>query len=112
MKMLIDYPWYGNVRELENQIERAIVLCERDFLDESDFLSILEWMRGKDLRTEDTKERVTDNKKMLSSLKELEKSFEKWVKNQTEFRQKRKGLLKFLCSLIVFKCVFQDTPEK
>jgi two-component system response regulator AtoC len=53
MKMLIDYPWYGNVRELENQIERAIVLCERDFLDESDFPSILEWMRGKDLLTVD-----------------------------------------------------------
>lgn len=51
MRLLIDYPWPGNVRELENQIERAIVLCDGDFLEESDFPSILEWMEGRDLTT-------------------------------------------------------------
>ncbi len=28
--MLMNYPWKGNVRELENCIERAIILCEGD----------------------------------------------------------------------------------
>jgi DNA-binding NtrC family response regulator len=26
MKVLIDYPWHGNVRELENVIERAVLI--------------------------------------------------------------------------------------
>jgi DNA-binding NtrC family response regulator len=29
-EMLISYPWKGNVRELENCIERAIILCDGD----------------------------------------------------------------------------------
>lgn len=28
LEMLINYPWKGNVRELENTIERAIILCD------------------------------------------------------------------------------------
>jgi two-component system response regulator AtoC len=28
LEMLLDYPWKGNVRELENCIERAIILCD------------------------------------------------------------------------------------
>jgi DNA-binding NtrC family response regulator len=31
-EMLMNYPWKGNVRELENCIERAIILCEGDTL--------------------------------------------------------------------------------
>ena len=26
MRLLIDYPWLGNIRELQNVLERAIVL--------------------------------------------------------------------------------------
>jgi transcriptional regulator with GAF, ATPase, and Fis domain len=28
LEMMIEYPWKGNVRELENTIERAIILCD------------------------------------------------------------------------------------
>jgi two-component system response regulator HydG len=37
MELLIRYDWPGNIRELENMIERAIVLCESDRLDASLF---------------------------------------------------------------------------
>ncbi|HAE88204.1 TPA: Fis family transcriptional regulator, partial [Candidatus Marinimicrobia bacterium] len=32
MKALINYPWKGEVRELENMIERAVLLCDGEFL--------------------------------------------------------------------------------
>ncbi len=33
LKILLRYPWHGNVRELENTIERGLVLTETDFID-------------------------------------------------------------------------------
>jgi DNA-binding NtrC family response regulator len=37
LKVLIAYDWPGNVREMENVIERAIVTCHNGTLDEQDF---------------------------------------------------------------------------
>src|SRR5262249_13575158 len=33
MQRLIDYPWPGNIRELENVLERAVILASEDVLD-------------------------------------------------------------------------------
>ncbi|MBN2366868.1 MAG: sigma-54-dependent Fis family transcriptional regulator [Calditrichaeota bacterium] len=33
LKMMKKYPWKGNIRELENMIERAVVLSQEDMLD-------------------------------------------------------------------------------
>jgi len=33
MRLLMDYPWYGNVREVENAIEHAFVLCSGEDID-------------------------------------------------------------------------------
>lgn len=35
---LMRLPWDGNVRELENAIERAVILCNEKFIDEADIL--------------------------------------------------------------------------
>lgn len=32
MEILVNYDWPGNVRQLENVIERAVVLCQTDFI--------------------------------------------------------------------------------
>src|SRR5919109_794566 len=36
MQVLVNYDWPGNVRELENMIERAVALCEEDFIEMTD----------------------------------------------------------------------------
>jgi len=42
MDRLLRYPWPGNVRELMNTIERGVVLCRADILDEQDVAPVLE----------------------------------------------------------------------
>ena len=40
MKLLESYSWPGNVRQLENTVFRAVVLCDSDTLDVPDFPQI------------------------------------------------------------------------
>jgi two-component system response regulator HydG len=42
MDRLLRYPWPGNVRELMNTVERGVVLCRTDVLDEEDVAPVLE----------------------------------------------------------------------
>ena len=37
LQYLIDNPWYGNVRELENAIERAVILAKSEQVERGDF---------------------------------------------------------------------------
>ena len=37
-KKLISYPWYGNVRELENTVHRALLLSQNNYIEEGDLL--------------------------------------------------------------------------
>jgi DNA-binding NtrC family response regulator len=46
LAMLQAYAWPGNVRQLENTIFRAIVLCESDMLDVQDFPQIASLVEG------------------------------------------------------------------
>ncbi len=41
MKLLLNYHWPGNIRELENYIERAVVLCKTDRITDTDLPSHL-----------------------------------------------------------------------
>jgi DNA-binding NtrC family response regulator len=49
LTMLMAYPWPGNVRQLENTVFRAIVLCESDMLDIQDFPQIASLVEGYDV---------------------------------------------------------------
>lgn len=37
MDMLLRYPWPGNIRELENAVERAVILCPGDLISVKEF---------------------------------------------------------------------------
>src|SRR6185436_1585681 len=47
IKRLTDFEWPGNVRQLQNEVQRAVLLCEGDEVDASD-LSITEVRRDTD----------------------------------------------------------------
>lgn len=56
LRLLVSLPWEGNVRELENTIERAAILCNGDRIepedvqpDSSDLTGNQEWSSGLDL---------------------------------------------------------------
>ncbi len=70
LKILLSYPWPGNVREVENVIERAVVLCKGEKIDMDllpEYLQIyqIETYRKDPLR--------------LPTLEEVEKNYIKWV---------------------------------
>ncbi|MCB2199630.1 sigma-54 dependent transcriptional regulator [bacterium] len=41
MKLLVDYEWPGNVRQLENVITRAMVLCEKEVISAADLPDVI-----------------------------------------------------------------------
>ncbi len=50
MTAMVSHKWQGNVRELENSIERALVLSEQEMIDASDVISVDQ----SDTRSEDS----------------------------------------------------------
>lgn len=70
LNKLLRYDWPGNIRELENVIERAVVLCRGTLLESKDF----------PLKTEFDK-RIND----IESLHEVEKEHIKMILKKTDY---------------------------
>jgi len=60
MKLLMSYDWPGNIRELENIIERAVVVCKGNEITPEDMPEIL---RIKDRDTETNPKTLDDSEK-------------------------------------------------
>lgn len=77
-KLFLQYRWPGNVRELENVLERASMLCKKEFIDSEDLPKYLQ----------DHSSLAHDipfiNKERLSTLNELEKEYIVYLLKTTE----------------------------
>lgn len=77
MKIFKNYPWPGNIRELQNVIERAVVLCKGDIItphDIPDNLSLEENNISYDLKEGEDLESVIDRIEKEFILKALKKA--------------------------------------
>jgi two-component system response regulator AtoC len=78
MKMLVNYDWKGNVRELENALTRAVTLAHGDVLLQEHLPLLRSNVTGQGLVTEE-----------LTSLKEMESRYIDHVLKQTGWNKSR-----------------------
>jgi PAS domain S-box-containing protein len=66
LKLLESYPWPGNIRELQNVIERSVILCETEIfsIDEN-------WLPQQPLLAEDARQQVELPRRLLTQEKNM-----------------------------------------
>lgn len=85
LEKIFDYPWPGNIRELENEIERLIVLSGDDLRISADMLS----QRIRDFGSNSKVQGVRVSGKLKDALEELEKTMIKEGLRRTNWNKSR-----------------------
>jgi transcriptional regulator with PAS, ATPase and Fis domain len=85
MEKIFDYPWPGNIRELENEIERVIVLAGEEHRVSADLLS----QRIRDFGENTKVQGVRVAGKLKDALEELEKTMIKEGLRRTNWNKSR-----------------------
>lgn len=70
IKVMLDYPWYGNIRELESVIQRAILYSEGEIIKKPDILPLLGEFEAEELTDNNSIATLLNREK---SLEEIEK---------------------------------------
>jgi len=91
LRLLISLPWEGNVRELENTIERAAILCNSDRIepedvqpDSSQLVNAHEWSTGLELN-----QFIPDNLSLAEVLNGIEERLVRKALDDTGYVQAR-----------------------
>ncbi len=81
MAKMMDLPWEGNVRELENVIERCVVLAKGEWIDESDLPQVAP--------VDESEEVFASAAQKLVTLEELEKRYMRFVLEKTGWKKEK-----------------------
>jgi DNA-binding NtrC family response regulator len=94
MSALVNYHWRGEVRELENVIERAIIFCDKDFIEVE---HLPDYLRGA-IGTSST---IKNGESLREALRQFEKNFiqQSLVKHKTNKEDTARALGISLSSL-------------
>jgi transcriptional regulator with PAS, ATPase and Fis domain len=95
LKMLMEYNWPGNIRELKNCIERLAILCESEIITPKDIAIVCPEICSSDdiiqeLSKSDNNPQASEKKDLQSlSLQEMEKKHIKYVYEMTNYDEKK-----------------------
>ncbi len=82
-EILANAPWEGNVRELENVLERAVLLCEKGVITPEHLPKYIREATSKEAKREETPQAAEKTLPSMPSIAEIEKAYIFWVLTQT-----------------------------
>jgi DNA-binding NtrC family response regulator len=88
MTLLLNYSWPGNIRELENIIERAIILGESNIMRPQSFNQLLEKDQGNQAFQKGT-DRNTNHPESFPSLERIERDYILEVLQATQWNRRK-----------------------
>jgi len=93
MKKCLNYDWYGNVRELENVVQRAIILAKKDYIDFDDIIIEKDYTKEETFILNFDFEKLDYKKAVKLSLENIDKIYIKKALEKTNYNKKEAAKL-------------------